>query len=139
MSSGTRQKPTGLSQRWDAGFTLVEVLLGVIIVSLALAGLFMLYDAAVWFDGRRRQLTEATFALVSVAEQLKSLSWEQLTDTQKVPNGTCLKGPVALGPVTVDCEVEVVAESGLAHVTLTASTRGRNVAEISFLRAKEGF
>lgn len=142
MSRGTRQRTTCLLQRWDAGFTLVEVLLGIIIVSFVFASVYMLYNAVIRVDLRRRQVTEATSALLSAAEQLKALPWEELTDPKRFPDGTCLKGPLVVGSITVDCEVEVVEESpksGLAQVLLTASAGGRNVAEISFLRAKEGF
>lgn len=136
MRIGSWQGARSTHHRRDAGFTLLEVLVGIVIVAVALAGLYALYDAIVRIEAHRRQLTEATAALTSTAEQLKALPWEQLTS--KFPDNTCLKGAVTVGNITVQCTVQL-KDSGLVHVTVTASAGGKKVADISFLRAKEGF
>ncbi|WP_324715631.1 prepilin-type N-terminal cleavage/methylation domain-containing protein [Carboxydochorda subterranea] len=142
--TGRARKPSGCQEDGVEGFSLIEVLAGIVIVAVALGGLYVLYSTIVRIDAHRRQLTEATATLTSTAEEIKSMPWEQLVrfpgeecpSTIPVPRGLALRCTRQAEPPETDLKTAL-----LVRVTIEVRDQetGRLVADVTLLRAKEGF
>lgn len=144
MSVSRRQAP-GSPRAGTEGFTLVEVLAGIVIVAIALGGLYALYHTLVLAEAHRRQLVEATAAVTSAIEQAKALPWEQMPAA--FTGGRCPPGSPAAEGLALRCSLETDPPgldplgAGLVRITASATDprTGSTIADITVLRAREGF
>lgn len=127
----------GVAAASREGFGLIEVLLGVLVVSVALAGLYALYSALLKAEAHRREQVEAAEALLSVVEQIKALPWATLW--AGFPNGQCPSGATSPSGVSLRCSSQRKGPR-VIEVTVTAWDRqGRLIDQVQFRRFVQGF
>jgi type IV pilus modification protein PilV len=80
--------PTGVEKKYltcdESGFTLLEVLVTIVIISIALWALSALQTASIGTNYTSRRMSQATMLAQDKLEELKALAWNdaQLADTQ---------------------------------------------------------
>lgn len=126
------------------GFTVVEAMVGSLILAVALAGLFILQSALSDLDQRRRRDAEIGVQLVRVAELSRAMGyawWSQQVD--EAPGQSFADTPYEGSGFSVQRSAVRVLDagmpSGLIRVTLQAITAaGAAHGRITFLLAENG-
>ena len=131
--------------RDSQGFTVVEAMVGSLILAVALAGLFTLQSALGELAQRRRRDAEIGAQLVRVAEQSRAMGyswWSQQVD--QAPDQTFADTPYEGYGFSVQRSAARVSDAGmppgLIRVTLQAvTTAGMVHSRMTFLVAENGW
>ncbi len=123
--------PRLAGQRWRAGFTLMETMVGAAIVAIFFAGLYATLFRSMQYLKAANVASNGTRALTTMAEQIRNSTWTQITDSTQIQGviSTCVPGP-ALGYVTETIDVTPSPIGSPVVSNYTASTmevqRGTN-------------
>ncbi len=131
--------------RDSGGFTVVEAMVGTLILAVSLAGLFTLQSALGELDQRRRRDAEIGTQMVRAAEQSRAMGygwWSQQVD--QAPGQVFGDTPYEGTGFSVQRSARRVSEAGmppgLIRVTLQAvTTAGAVRTQMTFLVAENGW
>jgi prepilin-type N-terminal cleavage/methylation domain-containing protein len=105
----------------DRGFTLIEALMTMVVITIAFGPILAMFNAGIWSQSASRDLTDATHQAQAIIEELRAGPYANVAPRAWTPVGgaAAFEYEVAIGPPPDP------TSSGLREVTVAVRWTGR--------------